>query len=105
MQSALAQLFYLPSSEWGKAIPNIPQSTSVPKPLAFMGDEPAYEPFKDFSNNPRYWKIGRSIGRLDLLIDSSRLGPVVSYCTATLISVDLIITNYHCIPGMDQRVP
>ena len=95
--------FYLPASEYGKAVPNIPQGYGVPKPQAFFGGKPTYEPFTDLINNERYLKLGRAVGRLDILLDSSRLGPVLTYCTATLITDNHIITNYHCIPGLNPN--
>lgn len=94
---AFSQMFYVPGSEWGKAFPNIPQSTTQVQPMAFMGGEPVYEAYQDvIASNPRYREVGQKVGRLDLLIDTPN-GPSVGYCTATLIAVDKIITNRHCL--------
>ena len=103
--TALAQLLYLPPSEFGKPFPNVPHGAGHPSPMAIFGGEPTYEPFRAFAQSERYGSIGRAVGRLDLLVeDVQRAGPALTYCTATLISEDVIVTNYHCVPGINPEV-
>ena len=103
--AAFAQLLYLPPSEFGKPFPNVPHGTGYPQPMAIFGGEPTYEPFRIFAQSQRYGRIGRAVERLDLLVEDPQRGsPATTYCTATLISEDVIVTNYHCVPGINPEV-
>ena len=46
-------------------------------------------------------KLSEPVGRLTLKFKKSWLDPRQkgAYCTASLIGKDLILTNYHCVPG------
>ncbi|MBV7393357.1 right-handed parallel beta-helix repeat-containing protein [Mameliella sediminis] len=61
--------------------------------------------FGDYQNEPiiKYGeaspivKLGRPIGRLDMLFQNGKTG----FCTAFIVDDQHILTNHHCIPGMD----
>ncbi len=55
----------------------------------------AYSPKSVFA------KLGKSVGRLDVLTDKGSFP-----CTAFLVGDDLLMTNHHCVPGIldDTRV-
>ncbi|MGP6087273.1 trypsin-like peptidase domain-containing protein [Antarctobacter jejuensis] len=55
----------------------------------------AYSPKSVFA------KMGRSVGRLDVLTDKGNFP-----CTAFLVADDLLMTNHHCVPGIldDTRI-
>ena len=55
----------------------------------------AYSPKSVFA------KMGRSVGRLDVLTDKGNFP-----CTAFLVEDDLLMTNHHCVPGIldDARI-
>ena len=45
----------------------------------------------------------RAIGRLDLLVENAGKQSLTT-CTATIVSAELLLTNYHCIPGKQGRI-
>jgi formylglycine-generating enzyme required for sulfatase activity len=61
-----------------------------------------FEPIADFRPDDPIRMLGRSIGRLDILVTNSIGQQGVAVCTAALIDRDKIITNHHCIPGEDD---
>lgn len=73
------------------------------------GTTPALTPTADETNEPitnyapesTFAKLGKAVGRLDILTDAG-----VFPCTAFIVDDEHILTNYHCIPGIteDSRV-
>lgn len=63
-----------------------------------------FEPMSDFSEDDPFRQLGRTVGRLQMLIEKPDGSQVVGTCTATLIAVDRLLTNNHCIPGKSGRV-
>ena len=61
-----------------------------------------FERIGGFREDNRYRRLSNAVGRLDLLLaDRSGKPQYTSICTASLIAEDLILTNYHCIPGVE----
>ena len=59
-----------------------------------FGDEFDSEPAYTYPEISGYRKLGRSVGRLDVLTDQG-----VGYCTAFIVSDKYLLTNHHCVPG------
>ena len=59
------------------------------------------EPIRNYGSDSVFAKIGRSVGRLDVLTDKGNFP-----CTAFIVSKKYILTNYHCSFGMldNERV-
>lgn len=55
------------------------------------------EPIIEYGENSPAVRLGRPIGRLDVLFDHGRTG----FCTAFIVDDQHILTNHHCVPGMD----
>ncbi|MFW2541905.1 right-handed parallel beta-helix repeat-containing protein [Primorskyibacter sp. 2E107] len=55
------------------------------------------EPIIEYGENSPAVRLGRPIGRLDTLYANGQTG----FCTAFIVDEKHIITNHHCIPGMD----
>jgi parallel beta-helix repeat protein len=55
------------------------------------------EPIITYGENSPAVKIGRPVGRLDLLHADGTTG----FCTAFIVDEHHILTNHHCTPGMD----
>lgn len=55
------------------------------------------EPVVNYGENSQAVKLGRPIGRLDMLFASGKTG----FCTAFIVDENHLVTNHHCIPGMD----
>lgn len=59
------------------------------------------QPVREFAPNDIIRRLAKPVGRLTLQFKAGpeQPGSKGAYCTASLISTDLIITNYHCVPG------
>ncbi|MFZ7090584.1 right-handed parallel beta-helix repeat-containing protein [Primorskyibacter sp. 2E233] len=55
------------------------------------------EPIIEYGENSPAVRLGRPIGRLDTLYANGQTG----FCTAFIVDEKHIVTNHHCIPGMD----
>lgn len=53
------------------------------------------ESIRNYSSNSVFAKMGRAVGRLDVLTDKG-----IFPCTAFLVSPTHLLTNYHCVPGI-----
>ena len=53
------------------------------------------ESIQNYSDDSVFAKMGRSVGRLDILTDQG-----IFPCTAFIVSKSHILTNYHCVPGI-----
>jgi hypothetical protein len=89
------------ADQFGKTdlVPN--QSTSEAGTLleTLNGLTDRFEPMSNFRLDDKFRRLGRSIGRLDILLRSPDRSEGVATCTSALIDKDKIITNYHCVPG------
>jgi len=98
--TASAEDFYFPADQWGKANVSMPQSMRGLESIVSNQDN--FEPIANFKDNNRYRKISKAVGRLDILLIKNGAS-ACTYCTASLIAQDRLITNYHCIPGLDNN--
>lgn len=55
------------------------------------------EPIIAYGEDSPAVRLGRPIGRLDLLFGDGKPG----FCTAFIVDERHIVTNHHCVPGMD----
>lgn len=55
------------------------------------------EPIIEYGENSPAVRLGRPIGRLDMLFSNGKTG----FCTAFIVDDQHILTNHHCVPGMD----
>ena len=55
------------------------------------------EPIDTYSANSAITRLGRAVGRLDILTDAG-----VFPCTAFLVDEGKILTNWHCVPGITE---
>lgn len=92
-----AQVLYLPASEFGRADVTLVENTIAYENV--FGAVPDFKPVLSVRDTP-YWKIAKSVGRLDILLQRDDGIKVSSYCTASLITENHVITNHHCVPGI-----
>lgn len=91
---ALAQIYDIDSDQWDK--------TDLVYPEAFdesiiFGGDPRWEDYTAWNKNTVIGKTGLSVGRLKV-----QYGTDAGLCSAFLIGVNIIMTNYHCIPGRNE---
>lgn len=55
------------------------------------------EPVTDYGANSIARRLGRPVGRLDVLYNNGKTG----YCTAFIVDDQHLVTNHHCIPGLN----
>ncbi len=93
-----------PASSFGQLllVPN--QSTGGNDAVMAAQKGGAFEPISEFNADDRYRQFGAPIARLDMLLEDESGDQFVSTCTANLIARDVLLTNYHCIPGMEKDV-
>jgi len=53
------------------------------------------ESIQNYSSDSVFSRMGRSVGRLDILTDTG-----IFPCTAFIVDKKHILTNYHCVPGI-----
>jgi len=96
--------FKFPEHSFGQLllVPN--QTTGGNDALITAQKGGAFEPISEFNADDRYRQFGAPIARLDMLLEDGSGERYVSTCTANLIAVDILLTNYHCIPGMEKDV-
>ncbi len=99
--AAAAQEMRFPKEYFGRSDLPLPESKIHLEKL--MDESDNFEDIARFSQGNRYRQIANPVGRLDLLID---LGgeQVTSTCTAWVIAPSLIMTNYHCVPGLEGEI-
>ncbi|MCC1493341.1 right-handed parallel beta-helix repeat-containing protein [Cognatishimia sp. F0-27] len=83
-------------ADFGKIVVQPRQSTNGLTFEQAIGDY-QNEPIVQYGENSPAVRLGRPIGRLDMLFDNGKTG----FCTAFIVDESHIITNHHCIPGMD----
>jgi len=99
-----AQILYGPD-QFG-AVDLVPrQSTSATSLIETLGaKQDRFEPIAEFPPDDPVRVLGKAVGRLDILIAEPNGNRGVANCTTTLIDRDKILTNYHCVPGLDGAV-
>lgn len=93
---ATAQPVEFDPSDFGKIVISSRQSTSGFTLEQAFGDY-QNEPVVKYGENGQAVRMGRPVGRLDLMYKSGKPG----FCTAFIVDAQHIVTNHHCIPGMD----
>ncbi len=88
-----------PASSFGQLLLVPDQTTGGNKALLAAQEGGAFEPLSEFNPDDRYRLFGAPIARLDMLIVDSEGTKSFGTCTANLIAPDVLLTNYHCIPG------
>jgi len=97
------RLTWYPADQFGQTELRMPQSTIIPE--SSFNARPNFEPIGRFTTVNRYRKLGRAVGRLDMLLEEPATGRSgTGTCTATIISSTYILTNYHCIPGTETGI-
>ena len=85
--------------DFGKIIIQPRQAAGAAGGLVFeqaIGDY-QNEPIITYGENSPIVRLGKPIGRLDMLFEGGKTG----FCTAFIVDDQHIVTNHHCIPGMD----
>lgn len=102
-QSGAPMLF--PADQFGQPNKSFSQSSGyTPSQVeALMGKTDVFEPIYDLSDQDPYRRAGLSIGMLDLLVQTANGAFGNATCTATVLSNQYILTNYHCAPGKDFK--
>ena len=90
---------YLDGSQYGNANLTLPQSSVNLE--AVLADNPNYELLSTYNEASRFQRLGRPVGRLDILLANGRM----TFCTASVVSEDHVITNAHCLPGNHPSPP
>lgn len=96
--------FKFPERSFGQLllVPN--QTTGGNDTLITAQKGGAFESISEFNPDDRYRQFGAPVARLDMLLEDGSGDRYVSTCTASLVAVDVLLTNYHCIPGMKKDV-
>lgn len=96
--TATAQVAEFDPNDFGKIVIQPRQSTgSGGFTLEQAFGDYQNEPVVNYGENSQAVKLGRPIGRLDMLFANGKTG----FCTAFIVDENHIVTNHHCIPGMD----
>ncbi len=93
---ALAQPAEFDPSDFGKIVIQPRQMAGGVTLEQAFGDY-QNEPVIDYGENSQAVRLGRPVGRLDMLFADGRTG----FCTAFIVDQQHLLTNHHCIPGMD----
>ncbi|WP_323769756.1 OmpA family protein [Antarctobacter sp.] len=82
------------ATQFGRTVLSRKQSFGNPVPEVALG---AYnnEPIATYSPKSVFARMGRAVGRLDILTDSG-----VFPCTAFIVAKATLLTNFHCVPGI-----
>ena len=75
-------------------------SSTVERLEAILGDRAKFEPLVTYAATSKLRRLSSAIGRLDI-----RHPGATETCTASIISSQYILTNYHCVPGTGKFGP
>lgn len=99
---AKAQLAVFSANEYGRANLKLPESTG--DAAAYIAAQKgAFEPVREFPEYDPIRQRARAIGRIDLLVETDNGSRAMSTCTGSVLPDGWVLTNYHCIPGVDGR--
>lgn len=100
--SASAQTARFPAEDFGKVV--LPHRETTGAAVNYIRQHGnAFEPIAQLREDSPIRKISRAIGRLDMLVENGN-EKYVTNCTGGVVARDLILTNYHCIPGLEGKV-
>ena len=94
---ATAQMVPFDRSDFGSVVPSQRQSAGGTVLEQSIGTY-SNEFISRFSPRTRIRKLGRAVGRLDVLTSRG-----AGRCTAFIVSQNHIVTNHHCVPGAGGR--
>ncbi|MCE7030202.1 trypsin-like serine peptidase [Jiella avicenniae] len=94
--------FKLPAEDYGKVV--LPLRQSLGDAARDVVDrQNVFEPIGLLRDDDPMRRLSRAIGRLDLKVEENGK-EFLSTCTATIVEGNLVLTNYHCIPGFSGKV-
>ncbi|TFF18694.1 serine protease [Jiella endophytica] len=94
--------FKLPAEDYGKDV--LPLHQSLGDAARDVVDrQNVFEPIGLLREDDPMRRLARAIGRLDLKVEENGQ-QFLSTCTATIVEGNLVLTNYHCIPGFSGKV-
>lgn len=96
--AAQAQIRYLPGAAYDQT--NILKPQSVQLRLEAMRESNDFERLAVFREDSRLRRIARPVGRLKIKMKDAQMREGTALCTASIISSEYLLTNYHCIPGI-----
>ena len=67
---------------------------------SLQGPDATYESLDNYGEFTRFRKLSAPVGRLDIIRDKK-----ISTCTASIISREYILTNFHCISNIKTEKP
>lgn len=102
--SARAGDFEFPANQFGNLNLKPNQSLGGNDDFIQAQQNGVFEPLSEFNEDDAFREWSRPVGRLSMLIRNAAGEEGVATCTATLVSDNHVITNYHCIPGFDRNV-
>ena len=82
-----------PRSDFGQIVASERQMNGVVLEQ-MIGETFDSEPAYTIAERSIYRRLGRAVGRLDVLTDKG-----TGYCTAWIVSERYLVTNHHCVPG------
>ncbi|MCB8837756.1 serine protease [Aurantimonas sp. VKM B-3413] len=101
-QTAEAADFRLPANDYGKVV--LPVHESLGDAAREVVDrQNVFEPVGLLRDDDPIRLLTRAVGRLDLKVEEDGK-QFLSTCTATIVEGNMVLTNYHCIPGFTGRV-
>ncbi|MBV7393358.1 trypsin-like peptidase domain-containing protein [Mameliella sediminis] len=84
-------------SDFGKIVVAPRQSSGTGFVLEQAFGDYQNEPVISYGEKSIARRLGRPVGRLDVLYKNGKTG----YCTAFIVDTEHLVTNNHCIPGID----
>ena len=94
--------FKLPAEDYGKVV--LPLRQSLGDAARDVVDrQNVFEPIGLLRDDEPMRRLSRAVGRLDLKVEENGK-EFLSTCTATIVEGNLVLTNYHCIPGFSGKV-
>jgi phosphoribosylaminoimidazole-succinocarboxamide synthase len=97
VSQAPAQPVEFDPDDFGKIVIQPRQATGGDLTFEQAFGEYQNEPIITYGENSPAVRLGKPIGRLDMMYVNGKTG----YCTAFIVDEEHIVTNHHCVPGMD----
>lgn len=96
---AAAQQILYDENQYGKINKVARQGAGVTDYEAVMESSPNFELLARFAKEEPVYAQSKPVGLLDLLVPGKGNG----VCTASVVSDKLILTNFHCVPGLEAK--